>query len=476
MAFKLMQTCTVATLLMAGAVPCAVGQTVQRMDAPTSLTAATTEPEHLLAPIAWQAGGADYKLQVGGDTRIRSEWRDNFDLNDRRNRHDDALSFLRTRVNFDLTRGKMWRAFVELSDSREIDAKREQGQENTWDLQQAYIDWMGETKGPWTLRFGRQEMNLGRDTRLVEASNWNNLRRRFDGARLMYRTEKLDADLFVLKPEYYDRRRGNRRVTENGRMRDEEWFYGGYATLREFEPHTLEAYFLGLTDKEDRRTFAPNRRSEDSTYGSSNRYTAGMVLYGPLRKDEAGTLSYTAEGAYQFGRYSKDRIRAFFLRGDLTYEWKRPWTPSLGLVGTWASGDKDPNDGVSGGFDNLFGSNHGPYGIMDFVRARNLRELAVVGKVAPTEKLSFQAEAHSYWLDSKTDTGLSAPGERSLRDTHGRSGSDVGQEISLVAKYDWSKRLNFEAGAAHFFPGGYPAAFGRNDGANFFYLQAIYRF
>ena len=442
-------------------------------DKPTS--PASPAGDHLLAPIQW---GADnqYKLQIGGDVRIRAEKRENFDLRDERNRHDDDLGFMRTRLNFDLTAGEVARVFLELMDGREIGARREQGQEDPWDLHQAYIDFRQPKKGPWTLRLGRQEMEFGRDTRLVEASNWNNLRRTFVGPRALYRSEEVDVDLFVVHPDYFDRRRGDEDITDHGRMRSEEWFYGAYATLRQFKPHTLEAYFLGLSDRNSHRTFAPNRTSEDGTYGSSGRYTIGSVLYGPLHEDTGGKLTYTAEGALQWGRWSKDKIRAHMLRGDVTYEWKRPWQPSVGLVGTWASGDKDPNDGVNGRFDQLFGSNHGPYGIMDFVRARNLRELALVGKLHPTEKLTLQAEGHGYWADSKTDSGLQAPGEKPLRDRDGRSGRELGQEISLVAQYKLSKHVNLEAGAAHFFPGGYPAAFGRNDGANLFYVQTQIKF
>ncbi len=430
---------------------------------------------HLFKPMVWGAE-QEYNLQVGGEVRARAEYRDNFDLNDSNNSSNDGLGFLRTRINFDLTYGTVVRAFVEFVDARVIDAKQEQNQEDHGDLHQAFLDFKQPGNGPWALRVGRQELSLGRDKRLVDASNWSNLRRRFDGVTAMYRTEDLDADLFVLHPNYYERRRGDDIITGRGRPRQDEFLYGAYTTSRHFKPHTLESYFLGHTDKDSHRTYAPDRKSEDGTYGSANRYTVGSVLYGPLRETDAGTLSYTAEGAFQFGRYSKDQIRAHFLRGDLTYEWEQPWKPSLGLVGTLASGDDDPNDGVAGGFNNLFGTNHSPYGIIDFVRPRNLRELALIGKIQPTKKLSFQAEAHSYWMDSKKDEWSNGPGENAIRDITGRSGSAIGQELSLTAEYQSSKCLTYESGVARFFPSTFPAASGRSDPANFFYFQTRYRF
>lgn len=435
----------------------------------------------LIPPFKWGAED-EWKLQVGGDVRLRGEYRKNYDMDYGTGDDDDGLGFLRTRLNFDLTHQSMVRTFVEIMDAREIDAKEEQQQEAHVDLHQAFVEFplspgadkLEETT--WSARLGRQELNLGRDKRLSEASNWSNLRRRFDGGKIMYRSEDVDVDIFAVQPNYYERQRGDDTITRRGTRREEEWFYGAYATLRQWKPHTLEAYFLGLSDRKSRRTFNPDRRSEDGTYGSSHRYTVGSVLYGPLRDTDHGTLEYTMEAAYQFGRYSKDPVSAYFLRGDTTYTWKRPWKPSLGLVGTLTSGDRDPNDGRHGTFSTLFGSSHSPYGIMDFVRPRNMRELAIVGKIEPTEKLTIQAEAHAFWLDSKTDSWGNAPGQSSLRDRSGRSGRSIGEEFSIEAEYKVNDNMTVEAGAAHFLPGSFPGSFGRHDGASFFYLQTRFEF
>lgn len=447
--------------------------------ATTGTKASAGDGEHLLPAFTWGADD-EYELQVGGEVRLRGEYRKNYDMESRERDDDDGFAFLRTTVNFDLTYRSLVRAFVEVMDAREIGARHEYGQESHADLHQAFLEFPlspgAETlkDAIWRLRIGRQEMKLGRDKTFSDASSWSNLRRRYDGIRAMYRTEETDLDLFVLQPNYYDRRRGDDIITDRGVRRSEEYFYGAYLTSRRYAPHTWEAYFLGLSDRESHRTFSPNRRSEDGTYGSEHRYTIGSALYGPLYEDDRGELSYTVEGAYQFGRYSKDQIRAWFIRGDTTYEWKRPWSPSLGLVGTLASGDRDPDDGVANRFDHLFGSTHSPYGIMDFVRPNNMRELAVVGSIKPTDKLTLQAEAHAFWLDSKTDSWSAPSG--SLRDKSGDTGRSIGQEISLEAEYEYSERLTIEAGAAHFFPGSHPRSFGQDDGANFFYLQTRFSF
>ena len=442
----------------------------------------TTASAHLTPPFIWGAEN-EYHMQVGGEVRARLESHRNYDLDRSKSRHgdNDTVGFLRTKLNFDLTYRSVVRAFVEVLDARELGAAIEYGQESFADLQQAFLDVplgaganLRNTR--WTARIGRQEMNLGRDKRLVEASGWNNLRRRYDGVDLLYRTPRLDLDLFFVQPEYYERRRGDDTITRNGRRRSDEYFYGAYAVTRDFAPYTVEAYFLGLSDRDDHRTFAPRRTSEDGTFGTSDRYTVGSAVYGPIYESLRGRLDYTLEGAYQFGHNSKDPISAWFLRGDTTYTWKTPWTPKLGLVGTLASGDRDPGDGRAGQFSNLFGSNHSPYGIMDVVRPRNLREVALVGSLQPTKKITLEAQAHAYWMDSKTDTGLQVPGQPALRDKNGQSGRGLGQELSLTAEYKHSETLSFEAGAAHLFPGDQPRSLGRDSGASFFYLQTKWSF
>ncbi|MGB9690826.1 MAG: alginate export family protein, partial [Candidatus Sumerlaeaceae bacterium] len=138
------------------------------------------------------------------------------------------------------------------------------------------------------------------------------------------------------------------------------------------------------------------------------------------------------------------------------------------IEGNLASGDRRFGDGENNTFNPLFGSSHTPYGIIDFVRLQNLREVALNYSIEPTSKLKLQAEAHHYWLDSRTDAWFGGPG---LRDKTGQSGRDLGDELSLVAKYKLTKRVSLEGGFSHFFPGNFPRKAGKTDGANFFYLQ-----
>lgn len=431
------------------------------------------KPRRLIPPIEWGGpDGKDFRLQFGGESRVRAESRRDFD-GIMGTEDSDNLGFVRTRFHAELLHRKVARAFLEILDGRVVDGDDEYQQETHFNLQQAFLEFPDVRETSWSLRLGRQEIQLGRDRRLVNTSGWNNLRRTFQGVRALYRTGEMDADLFLLNTAPFDRRRNGRMVTERARVREEEFFYGAYATLRQWKLHTIEAYLLGLSDGDDERT-----QTERGIPGTSDRFTVGSVFYGPLwkRKDH-GTLSYTMEGALQFGHRSTDRIRAWMLRGDVAYEWeKHPWEPRLALEGNLASGDRERGDGVNNTFNPLFGNAHAPYGILDAVRLQNLRDLALIGRISPTKKLRLQLELHGFWLDSKTDSWYDGRGQSLGRDPAGRSGRRLGQEIDLIASYRWSRNLSLEGGAACFLPGTAARNFGKDGAAGLFYLQTTFEF
>lgn len=431
------------------------------------------EKPHVLPPFEW----GDYRLQFSGDTRLRIEDRTNYDMH-RSVGDNDTLGLLRTRLNWDLTWCSVWRAFLEIEDAREIGTRQFQAQEDYFDIHQAFIEYTQPAHGPWGIRLGRQEMELGRDKRLVEASNWSNLRRIYDGARLMYRSQDVDNDTFLMHPDYHEHQNDDLIVTGRARPRRDEWFYGSYFTLKQYKPHTIEAYFLGLSDTNEHRTFPRPVKSEEDRFGTTDRYTIGTALYGPLwKRDGCGTLSYGSDVAWQFGHRSNDEIRAWMLHGDLNYQWDEPIKPKLSLIGNLASGDRQKGDGESNTFNPIFGAGHAPYGVIDFVRLQNLRELALVGSVEPTEKIKGQLELHRFWLESATDAWYDARGNTVARDPSGHSGTGIGDELDAILTYKMTKFVTLEGGVAHFVPNGdFAQKTGHDSNANLIYLQTTISF
>ncbi|MGC8740738.1 MAG: alginate export family protein [Candidatus Sumerlaeaceae bacterium] len=417
-------------------------------------------------PLVW-GQEREWKLQMQADQRVRFERRDNYDL-DKRKADNDDLGLVRTRVKFDLTYRTWWRVHLGLVDARQVGARTDIMQEAYWHLHQLFVEAKAREGSPWTITVGRQSFDFG-EGRLVEYGTWANFLKLFDGARLRYQDSGMDVSLFLVQPLIYQHHHTPFLVTGAPHPQRHTFFYGVYSTFKWWAPHEVDLYALGLSDRSNMRTFPSSVKSEAGEYGTSSRYTLGTRLRGPLVKHAGlGTLGYGLEAAYQWGNVSGDTVRAYMVHADLNYTWNSPWKPMLKIEGNLASGDRRFGDGENNTFNPLFGSSHTPYGIIDFVRLQNLREVALNYSIEPTSKLKLQAEAHHYWLDSRTDAWFGGPG---LRDKTGQSGRDLGDELSLVAKYKLTKRVSLEGGFSHFFPGNFPRKAGKTDGANFFYLQ-----
>jgi hypothetical protein len=310
------------------------------------------------------------------------------------------------------------------------------------------------------------------DRRLVDSASWSNLPATWTGLRVIRADDWSEWNFFFLRPDTYDRQMSPLVTSGRRQLFDDRWFYGVYGSLKRAEKREVDLYMLGLSDTNANRVFPAAVTDENGRPGTGDRFTVGSRLRGPLwRRETYGTLEYGFEGAFQFGRASNDDIRAYMLHGDMTYRRDTPWKPSLTLEANWATGDDKLGDGQSNTFNPLYGTTHGPYGIIDFVRLQNLREVALRGQIKPTDRLTVELELHQYWLDSKRDAWFGAGGSSRGRDAAGSSGRSIGHEISIVGMYKLTKRQALEAGLAHFVGGGFADALGRGDASNFGYLQ-----
>lgn len=452
---------------------------VQTKEADKGSTVSSGSNSLLLPPLIWGSRN-EWKLQMSGDVRVRLEHRDNWDMNDDRS-DDGSITFMRSRLNFDLTYDSFVRAFVTIMDSRQFGVRPlESGgidpmQEDHFDVLQAFLEFHRQNS-PWTLRIGRQNLpNLG-ENRLIETTSWSNLQRAFEGAWLTHKTKQSEIHMFLVQELIYQTCRGEETITDRMHNRNHEWFYGVYGTFTYLDPHQFDLYFLGITDHNAERTFPSKVTSESGRFGTSDRYTIGTRWRGPVWKDERGTLGCGLEGAYQFGHKSNDEISAYMLHADLNYTWNQAWKPKVALEGNLASGDRDPVDGENDTFSPLYGTSHSPYGIIDFVRLSNLREIALWGQIEPNNRTKLRLEAHKFWLDSPSDGWYSAVPGSYPRDKTGASGRELGSEIDLVGTHKLNKWTSLEAGAAHFMPGAFAEKHGREDAANYLYVQTVFTF
>jgi hypothetical protein len=384
--------------------------------------------------------------------------------------------------------------FVEGRDSSSVaDDRRPSPDADEFDLHQGYIR-LGDPKlFPITAKVGRQELVYG-DERLIGASDWTNLKRTFDAAKLRYETEDFWIDAFASRPVIP----WNDHFNESN---DYDWFSGIYASSTNFiSIQESQIYLLSRnTSAASPQFYGP----APDPQGASARdiYTLGMRF-----KSLPGKLhgwDYTAEAAGQLGDFKEtakpspavvagQRLNQFAYATAVSggYTWTdQIYTPRIGLEYVFSSGDSDPTDGTHGTFDNLFPTNHRQYGIMDLFSWQNLQNVRISTSFKPLKAVNVSADYRLYWLADTHDSFYTNKGGRrgGLAATGGAGyginpdySSFLGSEIDLVATYTFWRNASVQGGIGHFFVGDYikaslAAVGGATDG-NFAYAQLLLNF
>ena len=438
---------------------------------------------------------ADGLLTLDVEERLRFEARsNNRDFDDSINDdNDDSWLLNRSRVGLAIKPAGWIKIYGQMQDTREWDSDRPnipgvRGTEggDTFDLRQAYVELANYKEFPLGLTLGRQVLNYG-DNRLIADPNWGNFGRTFDGAKLRFQQKGLGTiDVFAVRPVQI-----KEEVFDDSDAEDN--FAGIYASL-DFVPfQTTEFYVLHRDKADDQPDLDPTNRIDPR--GTWNGPAQRITTCGTRWASKKGALhgwDYGLEAAYQVGDYwNGDRSGpsldhhafALHLHGGYTFE-EAAWKPRVVLEYNYASGDKDPTDGRNESFQNLFPSNHTPYGDMDEFAWRNMHEARVALTVQPTKKLSAEVSYHAFWLAETSDYWYRSNGISTLR-TRTPSGADVrtigasnfaGHEVNLSFTYKATDWLTVHGGYAHFFAGDYLSETGPSDDADFAYVQASLAF
>jgi len=364
------------------------------------------------------------------------------------------------------------------------------------DLYQGYL-LLGNVKTfPVTLKIGRQELLYG-DQRIVGSARWLNVPRTFDAAKLHYENPVVGVDVFTGGPVYVDYRNFNH-------ANSQDQFSGIYCNFPQISKNdVVEAYVF-------ERVVSRGIVTDNwSGVAPPARFPAPQDLYtwGVRVKSKPGThgpWDYGIEAMYQSGTRTAvfpattvaaalvaprldHAAYAFIAQGS--YSWtKAPWAPRLTAIYSLASGDKDPTDGKSETFQNLFPSNHLLYGAMDLTGLQNARDLRLAFTVKPMSNLLFAVETNVQWLDSTSDFWYNPAGApRNFTGAAVGSGggyrinpsysNKLGQEVDVLAGVTVAPNLQIELGACHYFRGDYVkqslAAVGSKD-ASYAYVQLTF--
>ncbi|MBI3313026.1 MAG: alginate export family protein [Candidatus Omnitrophica bacterium] len=409
------------------------------------------------------------KVKIGGQSRYRFEYRDDFNLNDR-TYEDDAMHMLRNRLNFDMvylsdSGATPFHFFIEGQEAHnfaESNVNQTNGFVNYADLRQLFVELKSPAKKlPLTLKIGRQILSYG-DERFVGGFDWSNVARVFDAVKVVYNPNpQFMLDLFAS------------RVV---RVEVEKWdttphndnFYGIYASTKPFRKHMdqLLDTFLFIRHNDD-----PTLAGENGKRGELKEYTFGNRFKGKKKGWDYGT-----EYAIQLGSRSHDEIAAWAFHQELGYTFgKLPWTPRIYGEYNHASGDRNPTDGKFNTFDNLFPTNHNKYGFIDFISLKNINDFMLGASVKPHARLTFSADFHWFMLDAKESAWFNAGGAP-FRAANANADTHLGEELDLLAIYKLTEHLSVMGGYSLFIAGPFAKDTGAHDDANFFYVQTILNF
>ncbi len=394
------------------------------------------------------------------EERFRYEYKRDFDFNEAL-KDNGGLFFNRVRVG-----GRLYLTDEYLNNILEIYAdgldaqvggyriKATTTQKDNFDFHQGYLKIYNIADLKLDATVGRQELKYGKG-RLICAPTWANRIRSFDAAVLHFAPNDFYGDFLYGQDVKFDDMNFNK-------SSDDEFLFGFYGGYRKNKVSPLvEMYFLTQSIKT----------------GSSDtqRYTVGGQIEGKLFtfKDTLWNL----EVPYQFGKTGDLEISAYAIHFDISKIFT-DWIgePKLTLTFELASGDKKMSDNSTNSFYPLYQSTHDPYGIMDFFRWQNMREVeaSVVFSLSP--KLKLQPQVDFFWLDSTKDNWVNSSGTVLRSGTTNRVSSFVGTEISLRAYYEITKNIKFEVGYAHFATGGFVRDTGACDDADWAYSQIILRY
>ncbi len=426
---------------------------------------------------AWNIGG-QFRTRLDSKAYFATPSSSQVDFSKKGNA-DNTYETFRERLHVGYTPCLWFSVFGEFQDSSALNDDRKPSLENDHgQLRQAWVA-LGDMKQfPFTTKIGRQEMNYG-DSRLIGMSDWLNIGRTFDAAKLRYENSDLWVDTFISQPVIPDK-------TQFDQSDNHDQLSGIYASTKTLLPFQ-ESQLYFLSRNVDRRSASEAATKLYPLASPRDVYTLGLRF-----KSLPGAFKgwdYELEAAGQLGRFKTATAsanlsqQAYMLHLAGGYTWTNVmWTPRLGLEYNYASGDGG-SAGTHGTFDGLLPANHGLYGAMDFFSLQNIQDVHFGFSVKPLKKLLVKLDGFAYWLADTHDylyAGNGTPRNTGGYGIHSHAGNFVGTETDLTAAYTVNTYTTISAGYAHLFAGDYIknslAGSGGATDADFLYAQLVFNF
>jgi len=401
-------------------------------------------------------------VKVGGSLRIRGNWYGPATGTFDKDAANDTLYFeQRTRVNVGADFTDDVHAFIELDhygnwgdDFRGLDSEGlltgADGTSNTFseynldrgipstdgdnsvNLYQSYIQMKDAWGAPIDIKIGRSEMIHG-DEFLVGNNDTSSTFRglSFDGVWMAYNNDQFNVQGFWT------------RVVQDvtGESSGDADFMGIYGSYVGLENMSIDGYYY---------YFHAQNGDFTSSFQNDNTHihTLGVRFAG-----NAAQFDWALNGAYQFGdsgledgTFTGDDadVNAFGVQGTAGYTFDVNMQPRIFVNGAYYSG-ADTNDDATideVGFNRLF-SDHEYSEFIDNTDLTNVWFIGAGASAQVTEEIGLTGVVNWFnAVESLDDLNVSSNDD-----------TDLGFEVAIYAKYDYSEDLYFQAGYAHFFAG-----------------------
>jgi hypothetical protein len=369
----------------------------------------------------------------------------------------DQTLFLRTFLNAQWQMNSQFKIHLEMGDARALLNDTGSRVSNNFidaaELLQAYVGWSEENLfaegSDSVLRAGRITMDIG-SRRLIGRNGFRNFTQAYTGLDFKWTGSDETQIRTIFTLPISREPSTDRELLSNKAEFDEESFdeilWGAFVAV----PHLLndikgELYFFGYNEND-----SFNRPTRDRDL-----YTTGFRVY---ESPESERFDFEWESMIQAGTVRASALAsdtkdldhlAYFTHAGVGYTFRGMWKPRLLLEYDFASGDNDPNDGDSGGFDSLYGLNAGDWGPTDiytaFVRS-NISSPGMRFRVQPIKNVTTDFGYRAMWLASSKDAWQGASG---IRDVTGNSGKFLGHQV--VLKGTWSLCPNIKLGGGLYY-------------------------
>jgi hypothetical protein len=396
---------------------------------------AADDPPEWLFPVARLNESLPSWLRIGGQYRGRLEG-------------PSGIGFTRTRDFYLLDRLRVWVTIQpkdwlifhgEVQDARIFfnhHIPNANPYQDSWTLWEGYAQVGSSTAGWVDVVGGRQVLAFG-DERVIGPSNWLNVGRTFNVARVDLHHSDYKVSVFAASVVPGDNSDLHNAFPGNN-------LYGVYGSLENIIPKaTFEPYVLW--------SVAPADSAFPETVGRGHlsEVTIGLHMKGELPAD----FDYAAEFDGQTGSLGASPIRAWAGYASLAKTFpKVAASPRVFIEGNYASGTKNPAGRDWNTFDQIYPSNHDKYGFADQVGRRNLVQFRVGVEQELTKKWRLKEAFEGYWLATSNDNFYASSGAIEVSAHPGANGH-VGNELDLVAEYELNKGLTFGFGYARLFAG-----------------------